>query len=275
MKKLTELAESLQYLTLMQILYLWIAIGVWFAVIYYILSFTPQGSLLYLGKPVGHGLSDCLTVLYFSFVTFTSTGYGDVVPLGISKILSIIEIFLGLVVFGFLISKLVSTRQERVIEELYDMSFEEKVNRLRSTLSIYRANISRIIDRITVARLVKKSDIIDLEASFEGLKSGMNRIRRFLISENKNAVTKVDELTFNLLLNSLNLSLTRMIETINLLNTKRYDWKKSMVLKYILSCINSIKEIREVYEKKQLKDELKALLRTLDDYSKQLEDITK
>ncbi len=151
-KKWVNLLENC---TFVQIVYLWASIGVGFAILYYLLSFTPQNTLLFLAKPINHGASDFLTVVYFSFVTLTSTGYGDVVPLGISRILAVIEIFLGLVVFGFLISKLVSARQEKIIEELYDSSLEEKVSKIRTTLYIYRTNISRLIQRIEATRRVK------------------------------------------------------------------------------------------------------------------------
>lgn len=265
----------LQDFTFVQLFYLWVSIGLGFAIIYYILSFLPQSSLLYLNEPINHNFSDFLTMIYFSFITLTSTGYGDVVPQGISKILSIFEIFSGLVVFGFLISKLITARQRSIIEELYDLSFEETISRMRSSLYVYRANISRIIDRVSLTRRVKYSDITDLEANLEGLKSNINRVRRFLISESKKPITKLDELTLNLLFNSLSLSISRMIEVLELLKSKKCEWKKNTTIKYVSDCIASIKELQELYEKKPLKEELKNLLKTFDDSLKKLEDLIK
>jgi len=267
--------KILQDLTLKELFYLWVAIGIGFAMIYYLLSFIPQSSLLYQNQPINHGISDFFTMVYFSFITLTSTGYGDVVPLGISKILSIAEIFLGLAVFGFLISKLISARQQSIIEELYDISFEETVSRMRSSLYVYRANISRIIDRINLTRRVKTFDLTDLESNLEGLKSSVSRVKRFLISESKKPVTKVDELTLNLLFNGLSLSITRITEILDLLNYKRYDWKRKTITKYVLSCVASIKELEELYREKAIKEELKNLLKNLDDSLKRLEDLMK
>ncbi len=267
--------DRLQNSTFRQIVYLWIAIGIGFAGIYYFLNYTPENTMLFMGKPLDHNFSDFITMLYFSFVTLTSTGYGDVIPLGLSRIISVIEIFFGLVVFGFLISKLVSARQEKIIEELYDISFEDKVSRLRSQLYIYRVNISRIIDRITNTRFVKRSDMVSLESNLEGMKGSISRIKMFLESENKKSISKVDDITLNLLFNSFSLSVSRMIEIFTLLDSKKYQWKKKSVTDHVSSCISSIRETQALFEKKKIKDEVKNLMKTLDDSMKQLEEIIK
>lgn len=269
-KKWVNLLENC---TFVQIVYLWISVGMGFAILYYLLSFTPQNTLIHITKPINHGASDFLTVVYFSFVTLTSTGYGDVVPLGISRILAVIEIFLGLVVFGFLISKLVSARQEKIIEELYDSSLEEKVSKIRTTLYIYRTNISRLIQRIEATRRVKPLDIVELEANLEGLRTNITRVSKFLISESKNPVTRVNDLTLNLLFNSIHLSLAKIIEIIKQLNTKKYDWKQKTIARHISSCIDSAKEVQEVYQKKPLKDEIRTLLQTLENSLRELKSL--
>lgn len=266
-KKWVNLLENC---TFVQIVYLWVSVGMGFAILYYLLSFTPQNTLLFLAKPINHGASDFFMILYFSFVTLTSTGYGDVVPLGISRILAVIEIFLGLVVFGFLISKLVSARQEKIIEELYDSSLEEKVSKIRTTLYIYRTNISRLIQRIEATRRVKPLDIVELEANLEGLRTNITRVSKFLISESKNPVTRVNDLTLNLLFNSIHLSLAKIIEIIKQLNTKKYDWKQKTIARHISSCIDSAKEVQEVYQKKPLKDEIRTLLQTIENSLREL-----
>ena len=58
-------------------------------------------------KPDLEGLG---TAIYFSFVTALSIGYGDVIPLGALRILAVAEGVAGLLIFGCVISKLVSRR---------------------------------------------------------------------------------------------------------------------------------------------------------------------
>ena len=45
-------------------------------------------------------LVDFLESLYFSLVTFTTVGYGDIIPTGTSIILSSIEMILGVTMVG-------------------------------------------------------------------------------------------------------------------------------------------------------------------------------
>lgn len=267
--------EFLQEFTFVHLFYLWVSIGMTFAVVYYLLNILFKDSLLYLNNPLSHSFLDFLTIVYFSFITLTSTGYGDVVPLGVAKILSIIEIFCGLVVFGFLISKLISPKQQKILEELYELSFEEKVNRMRSSLYVYRANISRTIDKIILTRKVQNADINNLETNLEGLKSGINRIRRFLLSKDKKSITKIDDLNLNLLFNSVSLSISKILEILNLLNEKKYDWQRKIVVKHVASCIESVRELQELYDKKSLKDELKSLLKAISENLTKLEGFIK
>ncbi len=267
--------QLLQECTFVQLFYLWVLLGIGFSSVYYLVSLMPQNALLYFGKPLGHGLLDFLNMIYFSFITLTSTGYGDIVPLGLSKIITVAEIFCGLIVFGFLITKLVSTRQEKIIEQLYDVSFKEKVDKMRSMLYFYRTHIARIIDRVKVTSLVRRSDILKLESSISGLNSSIGDVKNFLIAENKKSIIKVDDLTLNLLFNSLNSSVSKVTEILKLFSEKNYVWKKKTIQKELSNFTGYIKELKSVYEKEHLKEDLKGILVNLDDSLKQLEGLIK
>lgn len=58
-------------------------------------------ALMYLLHPVDSGLLDLETALYFSMVTFTTVGYGDVVLTGTSRLLASIQAANGVIVFGW------------------------------------------------------------------------------------------------------------------------------------------------------------------------------
>ena len=64
-----------------------------------------------------------------------------------------IEAVSGLILFGILISKLVSSKQEIILEEVYDMSYEEKMNRLRSGLYLFRSDANKVIDKVLMKQI--------------------------------------------------------------------------------------------------------------------------
>lgn len=77
-----------------------------------------------------------LTAMYFSFVTATSIGFGDVVPLGTARVIAVLEGASGLLIFGAIISKLVSKRQEDLIEETHRIAYEARLGRIRTNLHL-------------------------------------------------------------------------------------------------------------------------------------------
>src|SRR4029077_19171705 len=81
--------------------------------------------------PVKPDFEGLLTAIYFSFVTALSIGYGDVIPVGPLRILAIVEGATGLLIFGCLVSKLVSRRQEELTEEIHRTTFEDRLDRGR------------------------------------------------------------------------------------------------------------------------------------------------
>lgn len=56
--------------------------------------------------------------LYFSIVTISTLGYGDITPLGYSKLLVCSEVLFGLVFVGYSLSQVLSARQEYLVEYL-------------------------------------------------------------------------------------------------------------------------------------------------------------
>jgi len=87
------------------------------------------------------GLGGLVTAIYFSAVTATSIGYGDIVPAGAARLLAIAEGAAGLIIFGCVVSKFVSRRQDRLIAEIHHIAFEDRLGRLRSNLHLIRTEV--------------------------------------------------------------------------------------------------------------------------------------
>jgi len=104
--------------------------GYWFG------ALVGEHGLVEAGAPVGADLRGLLDALYFSFVTATSLGYGDVVPIGIARVLAIIESVAALLIFGAVVAKFVSHRQDELVLEIHRITFDERLDRVQSNLQV-------------------------------------------------------------------------------------------------------------------------------------------
>jgi potassium channel LctB len=123
---------------------LWIGIVFGFAMVYWLLDAIPGQELLANGAPVTHDVRGFFSAVYFSAVTATSVGYGDIVPRGVERLLAIVESAAGLVIFGCVVSKFVSRRQEQLIGEIHRIAFEDRLGRVRTNLHLVRTELSAI-----------------------------------------------------------------------------------------------------------------------------------
>ena len=114
----------------------WLGMIVVFGVIYWLAGVGMGWGLQAGNALVKPDLSGFATAIYFSFVTALSIGYGDVIPVGPLRILAVIEGIAGLLVFGCVISKLVSRRQEELTEEIHRTTFEDRLDRVRTNLHL-------------------------------------------------------------------------------------------------------------------------------------------
>ena len=77
-----------------------------FAILYMFTGLSINGvdikyvEVLSKGFPIENLISDFINSLYFSIVTFTTVGYGDITPINVSVFLSGVEMFLGLTMTG-------------------------------------------------------------------------------------------------------------------------------------------------------------------------------
>jgi hypothetical protein len=123
-------------LSTFQLFFLWIGtvllcgIGYWFG------ALIGGHCLVQTGVPVGADLRGLAEALYFSFVTATSVGYGDVVPVGIARAIAVAEAVTTLLIFGAVIAKFVSHRQDELVREIHRITFAERLDRVQSNLHL-------------------------------------------------------------------------------------------------------------------------------------------
>src|SRR5258708_32500697 len=95
-----------------------------------------EHGLVEAGRPVDADLKGFASALYFSFVTATSIGYGDIVPVGMARVVAVAEAITGLLIFGAVVAKFVSHRQDELMSEIHRVTFEERLDRIETNLHI-------------------------------------------------------------------------------------------------------------------------------------------
>ncbi len=225
----------LDRLTFFRILLIWASIIVIFGAVYYFFSGSQSYLFYQLKNNSPIGLKDSI---YFSFITATSTGYGDILPFGHFKVLAIVEVVSGLLLLAFVTSKLISIKQDIILSEIYDISFNEKINRLRSSLLVFRQNLSRVINKIE-EHSIRKREVNDIYIHISSLEDTLNEIVSLVNISSDNHFKKIlDPMNTELLFNSVIHSFEKLTELIHLLNESKLDWKREVTLDLINRCIS-------------------------------------
>jgi hypothetical protein len=185
-------------------------------------------------KPDSQGL---LTSIYFSFVTALSIGYGDVIPIGPLRLLAVVEGAGGLLVFGCLISKLVSRRQEELVAEIHRTTFEDRLDRVRTNLHLVFSDLGAV-QQLQAERAVLPGQVLRrLESTVRVFRGELQTIHDLLYR------TRVlpDEEALESLLASLIICLQAVVD---LQNSQSTGQKRSPALQASLRSISYLaKEI--------------------------------
>lgn len=89
--------------------------------------------------------------LYFSVVTLSSLGYGDIRPEGIVRLLAGLEVVLGLSFFGIIVAKISSAKQDYILRRMYYADFIDRklakfVSALEEHRKLYRITSTMLLD---------------------------------------------------------------------------------------------------------------------------------
>ncbi len=190
-----------------EIFFIWFLLVVSFGFIYSYLN--NDYSYLY-NTVLGERVDNLFDSIYFSFVFATTTGFGDVTPFGIFKFIATLELITGLLVLALVTSKLVSVKQDILMDEIYELSFKNKINDLRSSLLLFRQKINQY-RFITEDGLLKKRDLSDINQTIVTFNDNLKELYYILQRQNKKDCLK--KMTIEdeaLVLNSISNSFTRL-----------------------------------------------------------------
>jgi len=116
------LRDQIDRLKFKHIFLIWVSAIFFFGLIYHF-SINSEAFLLY--SKEGTHVSGIKDAIYFSFVTATTTGFGDIIPVGYFKTVAVIEVIFGLLLLAVVTSKLISIKQDAILSELYEFSLND------------------------------------------------------------------------------------------------------------------------------------------------------
>lgn len=200
----------------------WILLVLFFALLYFALSYV-HGAHSLSGLAELAPLHRFGNALYFSVVTATTVGYGDILPLGFSKLLSAIESVSAFFVFGTFTAKILSQRSDIILDELHRFIYNTNTQHVRESLYIIRSDFNMIMEEAQTKRaLSERSWDMLAVASTEG-----QRILEEILSfyEHHDGTLMIDVRREKLLLEGLHRTLDRLHQLLRALDAEKIDWR--------------------------------------------------
>ncbi len=139
----SKLLFRLSYISLKLIFSLRIFVIILFSIAYYILAFSNNGLVFSHETSAQVSFWNCV---YFSIVTMSSLGYGDMRPQGLSKILSCLEVLMGLGFLGLMVAKIASLKQDYQLRRVYSFMTKQFLDDFYESLNICNQGYKELLD---------------------------------------------------------------------------------------------------------------------------------
>jgi ion channel len=88
------------------------------------------------------------TSFYFSVVTVSTLGYGDIVPQGLSKILACFEVIFGLTMMGIIVAKLTSGRLSYHVRRLFRSDMQRRLEIFSAAFTAVQVDFTHLRPKI-------------------------------------------------------------------------------------------------------------------------------
>lgn len=191
----------------------WVGVVVAFAGCYFVLSYIPGHGLIE-NVPAETVLGRALTALYFSVITGATVGYGDVLPLGISRALAALEGIISFVLLAVFVSRVASRQQNEAIRDIHSLSRDSLFNNFRHGLFIARKDLDKLVEKVDANEPLTERDYKNLRTSFRQMQTQIRNVPQLYAMSSGT----IDEDHEELVLDSVERSLRRAREAIDKLD---------------------------------------------------------
>lgn len=234
----------LDRLSLLQVIGVWLIGILIFGLIFFAFTFTNH-PITNNNEPLTKDVIGFGNSIYFSFITAMTIGYNNLVPVGASKLFVVIEAIFSVALLGIFVAKIVAVKQEEIIQEVEELSFEESTNSAISELYIFRNDIKTLLENSKTSKKISNEQK-NFEQSLSMFKLALQNIAQAttkLTTEQK----QNSSLRIELILNSINFSLSRMIEVLEAFDHKKTNWKKESITATIIECFQIMQKLYDEY----------------------------
>ncbi len=215
-----ERVTQMPYASLLSI---WLGLTVSFAAAYFALEtyFPQHGPEGLEGESPLFLFLDCL---YYSIITATSTGYGDIVPIGFSKVLASIQSLSSIFIFAVFIAKLMSHQQEAMLTEVHRLTFEDVFHNNREGLFLARKDLDTVIREVEKTGSLSEEGWQNFLNASRQIQAMVQEIPEFYASDSHRY--SIDQTREQLLLEAVHRTLHRVNATIDAMAERGINWAK-------------------------------------------------
>ncbi len=174
---------------------------------------------------------------YFSLITASSVGYGDIVPQGISKAFAAAQAVLGILLFGLLVAKLVSRKNDDVINDVHRLTFESIFYHIRQGLFVVRKDFDVLIRDVEHRKMLAPHEWDNLTAAYLQAQSLIEELPDFYSNSSAYILDRKRE---SLLIDSVQRTLQRLLHLLHCLDREQIDWRAHETSRQQLESLISI-----------------------------------
>jgi hypothetical protein len=263
--------EVFERITVKQIATYWISNVALFSALYYGLSFTGA-TIMHNGQALTTSLEGLGNSIYFSFTTALTLGYANIAPLGIAKALAVLEAIGSVSLIGLFIGKLVSIKQEQILEEIQELTFEEATHKTITELYLFRNQVKELQESLSKSKkdknLSKELDTLNLTL--------IDALRTFNNSKIKLNDPHKSMMHLSLMTNSINYSLSRLVELLEEFNKRKIGWNKESTTTALADAVKIKETLTQSFEKIKSDEQISKIAEEkLEDLNKAIDELQK
>ncbi|MDB4979037.1 MAG: Ion transport 2 domain protein [Candidatus Peribacteria bacterium] len=200
----------------------WALIIVTCAGLYFGLSFIP-GKHSLTGFENMEPMLRAVNSIYFSIITATTVGYGDLAPHSYAKIVVSLQSVTTFFIAAIFVAKLVSHRQEITLERVHKLTFEDVFHNTREGFFIIRKDLSIAMHEIEKNGAISAHQAENLIIAYRQMQNLLEEIPEFY-GDDAHLYT-IDGKRELLLLDAVQRTTGRLLALLQMCKAKNVTWK--------------------------------------------------